>query len=194
EDFMAYDQAMIRAWRRDYRAAGALLEERIAAAQRRHAPGSEVILWNTLTWVRWAGGDLDGAIASNENLQRLAREMGPDDALDALGHYWWDRAYLYVDKDLATAEDARRPYSPHVAARMGASDPVHVLACYFAWRAGDLAAAVKEADQVSEAWPDLQDAYVMLRAYELAGDTAKADRLKRKLQRGTYIMVPIYLQ
>jgi hypothetical protein len=53
---------------------------------------------------------------------------------------------------------------------------------------------MREADQVSEEWPDLQDAYILLRAYELGGAAAKAARLRQKLQRGTYIMVPIYLQ
>jgi hypothetical protein len=208
QDELADKQATVRAWRRDYRGAAAIVEARIAAAARRRDPTAEYQLWNLQTWVRWGGGDLDGAIAANENLRRIAGGLAAEDAVEPLAHYWWDRAYLHVDRAyrlagperarvLAIAEDARRHYVEDIAPRLGpdqGTDPVHVLDCYIAERAGDVARAVREADQVRETWPDLQDAYILLTAYRLAGDTARVDALKARIQRGSYIMVPIYLQ
>jgi hypothetical protein len=192
-DQLAYVGAMNDAWRRDYAGAAKLIDDRLAAAT-----DDETRAWlsNTLTWIRWAGGDWDGADQANETVKQVGKTN------EWLGHYWWDRAYLLCDRAyrapadkraaiLASARDARAEY---LKLGLPSRDPVHVLDAYFAERAGDVKTAVAEALQVSEDWPDLQDAYVLMRAFELDGNAAMVEKLKKRIQAGGTIMTPIYEQ
>ena len=196
-----YENAVTLAEKNDLAGAYYLLAKRGAALEATGRFDLASICWNTTTWVRWAQGDLTGALAENTHLaQSLARsDVEAQKVLNL--HYVWDRAYLLRDradkvppgeraKALADAEAMREEYH-HIAP---ADDPsgAAVLDAYFAWRAGDAtaaAAAARRADLAND--KDAQDLYIAALALEAAGDRATADKLRAHIGEARYMMPPL---
>jgi len=107
--------------------------------------------------VKWAEGDLAGALAENAKLGQALTRAEPEARADLYLHYLWDRAYLLRDQAdrapaaekagaLAQAEAARAEYGR--AATAAEADGLAVLEAYFAWRSHDAAAATAAARRV----------------------------------------------
>src|SRR5262249_22252955 len=150
-----YREAVTRAENNDLQGAYDLLARRgavLSAAGHHDLAG---LVWNTTTWIRWAMGDLDGALAENARLGVAGDHI--DDAEIAAGlrlHELWDKAYLLRDRvdrvaegeraaALAAADVARAGYDIRVPD--DARDGAFILEAYFAWRSGDAAAAAAAA-------------------------------------------------
>ncbi len=159
------------------------------------------ICWNTTTWVRWAQGDLAGALAENARLGQALARADPDPQRVLNQHYVWDRAYLLRDqadrappadkaKVMADAEAAREEY--HNIAPPEDQSGAAVLDAYFAWRSGDFAAAAALARKVDlEKDSDAQDLFILALVYESAGDRATADKLRARANEAHYMMPPL---
>jgi hypothetical protein len=142
---------------------------------------------NAMTWVRWGQRDLDGAIAENERVRKAveASQLADDAKRGVLLHYWWDRAYLLVDKaDVSGADEARATYEK-LARLPDEHDGLAVLAAYFAVKRGDAKSARDAAKTVDPAKDDdIQDLYILWLAFDAAGDRAAADDIKRRIDGG----------
>src|SRR5262249_22038688 len=121
---VSYTEALIRAFQGDYKNATRLIEDIRDRAGREGEADIAATLSNTATWLHWGMDDLDAALAQNERL-REALESGhmfEEDSHRYLLHYWWDKAYLLLERamgqrdakgkaaGLAEAEDARTVY------------------------------------------------------------------------------------
>jgi hypothetical protein len=196
-----YDDAVTRAEKDDLGGAYDVLSRRAAALETAGRFDLASICWNTTTWVRWAQGDLAGALGENSRLaQSLARsDVEAQKVLNL--HYVWDRAYLLRDKAdkvpatergkaLSEAEAMREEYH-HIAPADEPSGGA-VLDAYFAWRAGDAKAAAAAARQVDlENDKDAQDLFIAALAIEAGGDHATADKLRTRIGEARYMMPPL---
>jgi hypothetical protein len=70
-------------------------------------------------------------------------------------------------------------------------DGVNVLAAWFALRAGDAAAAGAAAHRVSPGDVDAQDLWILIHAYDAAGEAKAATALRARLRRSAYLMPPL---
>jgi hypothetical protein len=155
--------------------------------------GTEELIYNCRTWIRWATGDKAGALAENEKLRALAER---DPKHERLRNYWWDRAYLLADSGKRDAAEAARAEFFRVADKPDDRDSKLVLEAWLATMRGDGAAARKAASAVDPAKDDdLQDWYVLMRAMEAAGDRAAAEQLRAKIKQGPrYPMKPLIVR
>lgn len=97
----------------DPAAAAKLLSDLLPEAKTRPDDDLEFWIHNEITWLRWAQGDLDGAIAEVDAAKAtLDHSTIPEEKRVGLRlHELWDRAYLLLDaamtKKLQVAERAR---------------------------------------------------------------------------------------
>jgi hypothetical protein len=151
------------------------------------------LVYNCRTWIRWATGNKDAALAENEKLREIAER---DPKHGRLRHYWWDRAYLLADSGKLDEADAARAEFFRVADQPDDRESRFVLDAWLAVARGDGAAARKAAAEVDPAKdPDLQDWYVLARAMEAGGDKDGAEKLRAKIKQGQrYPMKPIIVR
>jgi hypothetical protein len=196
-----YEDAVGRADKGDLAGAYDLLARRGAALEAQGHFDMAGIVWNTLTWVRWAQGDLPGSLAENAHLGQALQRAEPDARADLERHYLWDRAYLLRDRadrvpepERAAARadaDAAHAGFAH-AATSEEADGVAVLDGYFAWRAHDLAAATTAARRVDLGRDqDAQDLYIVALILEEAGDAKTAADLRARIAQAHYMMPPL---
>src|SRR5262249_1672118 len=93
-----YQDAVALAEKGDLTGAYDLLAKRGAALQAQNHFAPAGIVWNTLTWVRWAQGDLPGALAENAKLGQAVPRAEDEARQDLYLHFLWDRAYLLRDQ------------------------------------------------------------------------------------------------
>ena len=196
-----YQDAVARAERSDLAGAYDVLARRGAALEAQNQFGIAGICWNTATWVKWAQGDLAGALAENAKLGQALTRAEPEARADLYLHYLWDRAYLLRDQAdrapaaekagaLAQAEAARAEYGR--AATAAEADGLAVLEAYFAWRSRDTAAATAAARRVDLARDqDAQDLYIVALVLEDAGDAKTAADLRARIEKAHYMMPPL---
>jgi hypothetical protein len=204
----AYERAVEAAARADFatgeRELSALLDEALSRE------GDDAAFWlhNQLTWLRWAEGDLAGALAEVDGAKSaLVRTHVPEKESARTGlHEKWDRAYLLLElareapptlraKALAAADAARADYEK-AATPLADSDGMAVLAAFFSMRAGDAKGALAAAKRVdAEKDTDLQDIYVLALAYDAAGDHGRAEGLRKRIREGAeYLMKPLIVR
>ncbi|MDB4968064.1 MAG: hypothetical protein JWN44_3753 [Myxococcales bacterium] len=193
----AYDRATVFLYQANFKGAIEVFERMLA---REHAGGrfdNEAMGHNAIIWVRWAQHDLDGALAENERVRETieAAKVSDEDRRGVLLHYWWDRAYLYLDDaerksgdaraaSARAADEARSTYEK-MARMPDEHDGVAVLAAFFGVRRHDAAAALAAAKQVDpDKDSDLQDLYVLWLAYDAAGDGAGAQAIRKRIEAG----------
>jgi len=199
------------AWRADYReavalaakddlaGASALLARRGAALAAAGHHDLAALVWNSTTWIRWAMNDLDGALAENARMGAAVDQVDDEEIAAGLRlHELWDRAYLLRDRAdrvgdgeraaaLSAADVARASYE--IRAPADAQDGTYILQAYFAWRAGDQAAAAAAARKVDlDSDTDAQDLYIAALALEGAGDAEAAAKLRARAAEARYIM------
>jgi hypothetical protein len=196
-----YEDAVARAEKGDLAGAYDVLARRGAALEAQNQFGIAGICWNTATWVRWAQGDLPGALAENARLGQALTRAEPEARADLYLHYLWDRAYLLRDQAdrvadpekagaRAQAETARAEYGR--AATATEADGLAVLEAYFAWRAHDAAAATAAARRVDLTRDqDAQDLYIVALVLEEAGDAKTAADLRARIEKAHYMMPPL---
>jgi hypothetical protein len=199
-----YLRATACLYREDYAGATRAFDGLIAQTRAQPTPDRSKEAWthNALTWVRWGAGDLQGAIAENEQVaQTLVNAPVSDEKKRGiLLHYWWDRAYLLLDLSLkdasaaARADQARRSYEL-LARQPDEHDGLAVLAAYFAWRRHDGAAALAAARQVDPAKDDdVQDLYILALALQAGGDADGAAAIRERIAAAAeYPMKPLIL-
>jgi len=201
-DFAAdYEAAVDRAEKDDLAGAYDLLARRGAALETAGRFDLAGICWNTTTWVKWAQGDLAGALAENAKLGQALTRAEPEARADLYLHYLWDRAYLLRDQAdraaaadkagaLAQAEAARAEYVR--AATAAEADGLAVLEAYFAWRSRDTVAATAAARRVDLVRDqDAQDLYIVALVLEEAGDAKTAADLRARIEKAHYMMPPL---
>ena len=208
-DSVAYVGATVAAFRGDLPRAQALLEARVPSAATRPADSEASWLHNELTWLRWAEGDLAGALTENAAMgAAIAASTLSDKEKGGLSlHYLWDRAYLLLDlADRATKADRAARLADAAAARAAYEKPAKaahdhdgmaVLAAYFAVRGGDGKTARTAAATVDAAKdPDLQDLYVLALAFDAGGDSKDAEAIRQRIRTSTnvYLMRPLILR
>jgi uncharacterized protein (TIGR02246 family) len=205
----AYKRATEAAERKDFGAGQRELSAFLDEATARAADGDDSAFWihNALTWLRWADGDLLGALAEIDGAKSaLIRAHLPEAKSGPVGlHEKWDRAYVLLElalqapptlkaKALAAAKDARLDYET-AAKPLGDHDGMAVLAAFFAARLGDKKGAAEAAAKVDvDKDKDLQDLYVIALAFDAAGDSARATLVRDRIRAGSsYLMKPLIL-
>ena len=204
---VAYQDAVIAAKVGDLTKAVSLLLDLVPEAKTKPADDVEFWLRNELTWLRWARGDLAGALAEVDAARVvLDHATLPEAQLRALRlHERWDRAYLLLElaqkapkasraAALATARDARKSYD-ELAGPANDRDGMAVLEAFFALRADDGRAALAAAKRVNvEQDSDLQDLYVLAMALDAGGDHGAARFTRDRICSGKeYLMKPLIL-
>jgi hypothetical protein len=204
----AYDRATADAVRGDFAGAERELSSLLDEALNREKDDAAFWMHNQLTWVRWAEGDLVGALSEVDGAKSaLVRAHLPEEKTGADGlHEKWDRAYLLLElaraapptlraKAMAAADAARLDYE-RAAVPRGDHDGLAVLAAFFAVRAGDGKRALASAKLVdADKDDDLQDIYVLALAYAAGGDHARAKALRARIREGhEYLMKPLIVR
>jgi hypothetical protein len=172
---------------------------------------TEFWLHNELTWVRWQQGDLPRALAEVD-AAGVTIDHGtlPDAKRTALRlHEYWDRAYLLLEAAMATpimpiakhaeamqaAQTAKAAYDT-LATANNDGDGMAVLEAFFLLNTGggkEAAAAARRVDVDKD--EDLQDLYVIARAFDANGEHAAADAVVARICAGnTYLMKPLIVQ
>jgi hypothetical protein len=195
----AYGRSVAAAARGDLEGAQRELEVLVTSAE--VSETNRFWLHNELTWIRWAEGDLLGALAEAD-----AQAFTGAATASLRLHAEWDRAYILrelVDhavardrtRTLAAADAAKSIYDADAAAQ-GDHQGTAVLAAFFAVRAGDAKTAVASASKVdADEDDDLQDLYVLALAFDLGRDRARAEQLRAKIRAGhEYLMKPLIVR
>jgi hypothetical protein len=205
--WVKYDRTVLAVYRGDLPKAAALLAADLPALAQHQDSDDEFWAHNELTWIRWAAGDLAGALVETGEQRRCADTvaLSPKDKASLLRHALWDRAYLLRELAASQPESSRAPTIVYArAAReeydraaqaIGGEDGQAVLEAWFALNDGDGAAAAKAAKRVDAAKDgDIQDLYVLQRALELGGDTAAAEAIRERIRKSenVYLGLPIY--
>ncbi len=201
----AYEAATTHAGEDPLAEAASALLAAMPEAKRHPELDTEFWLHNELTWVRWQQGDVAAALAEVD-AAGVALDHGtlPDAKRTALRlHELWDRAYLKLDlamqtapsqrlKALEAAHAAKAAYDVLATANRDA-DGMAVLEAYFLLRAGMGREAAQAARRVDvERDEDLQDLYVIARAFDANGEHAAADAVVARICAGhTYLMKPL---
>lgn len=194
----AYAKAVIAA-ETDLGAARKLLEDQVRDAAAHPEEDIEFWLHNELTWIRWAEGDIPGALGEVDLAKAaLDRSKLPAKDVRALRlHELWDRAYLLVDppKTRPAAEAARAAYE-RLAREANDTTGLAVLEVFFAVRTGQAKAASAAAARVdAENDSDLQDLYVLFLAAHMVQDSGQAAKLRSRICNGsTYLMKPLLVR
>ena len=208
EQYKTAYQAATSAAKDDPAKAAKLLGELVAEAKTR--PGDDLEFWlhNELTWLRWAQGDLEGALAEVEAARAtIDHSTLPDDKRVGLRlHELWDRAYLMIEiamakpiaeraKAVAAAQAAQAAYDVLAKAQKD-ENGMAVLAAFFALRQGKNADALAAAKKVDiEKDTDVQDLYVLRMARDAGGDKAGAEATVKKICTAKdYLMRPLILR
>jgi len=196
-----YKEAVARAEAADLDGALAIMNRRGAALEAAGRWDAAALCWNTTTWIRWAKGDLDGALRENQRMGEILGKVEPEARAGLNLHTVWDRAYLLRDRAdrvdpperqaaLAAAEAARTEYDR--IAPPEESDGIAVLDAYFAWRSGDLDAAATAARKVDlDHDRDAQDLFIIARVLGDAGDPVTAERARAPIADLHYMMPPL---
>lgn len=208
EQYKTAYQAAILAAKDDPSKAAKLLSELVTEAKTRPDDDLEFWLHNELGWLRWAQGDLDGALAEVEAARAtIDHSTLPEDKRVGLRlHELWDRAYLMIEiamtkppadraKAVLAAQTARDAYDVLAKAQKD-DNGMAVLAAFFALRQGKTADALAAAKKVDiEKDGDVQDLYVLRMAREAAGDKAGAEAAVKKICTAKdYLMRPLILR
>jgi hypothetical protein len=176
-------------------------------AKRHPEVDTEFWLHNELTWIRWQEGDLDKALveveASGVTLEHGTLSTAKRTALRL--HTLWDRAYILLEVamqapvsrrarllDVATA--AKAEYDALAAANHD-DDGMAVLEAFFLTRSGKGKEAAEAARRIDvDKDEDLQDLYVISRAFDAHGEHAAADAVVARICAGhAYLMKPLIL-
>ena len=204
----AYLRAVVAANGGDLAAAERELAAFIDEAEAREGDATGFRIHNALTWVRWAEGDLVGALREvDAGKSALVRAHLPTEASARAGlHEKWDRAYVLLElalaappllraSSLAAANDARADYEK-AAAPLADHDGMAVLAAFFAVREKNVKAALAAAKQVDvDKDGDLQDLYVLALAFDLGHDHPRAEAIRARIRSGKdYLMKPLILR
>jgi hypothetical protein len=206
-DWVKYERATLALYRNDAPKAAALLAADLPELAKHQDSDGEFWAHNELTWVRWAAGDLAGALVETSEQRRTADTVAlpPKDKAALLRHALWDRAYLLRELASSQPEASRAPTIVYArAAReeydraaqaIGGEDGQSVLEAWFALSDGDGAVAAKAAKRVDAAKDsDIQDLYVLQRALELGGDNAAAEAIRERIRKSdnVYLALPMY--
>ena len=165
-------------------------------------------LHNQKTWLRWAAGDLAGALDEVDRAKgALARSKLPAEARARTGlHEKWDRAYLLLELaakappglrvEANRAADAARADYEAAATPQGDHDGLAVLSAFFAVRRNNGKQALEAASRVNpETDTDLQDLYVLSLAYDSAKQPARAEEIRRRIRDAKeYLMKPLIVR
>jgi hypothetical protein len=139
---------------------------------------------NCRTWIRWTGGDKKGALEENEKLPAFAAK-NEKSKRGLLLHYWWDRAYLLAEAGRQADADAARAEFERLGNQPDDQDSRKTLEAWLLVMRGDGAGALAAARAVdTERDKDLQDLYVLSRAFDAGGDSAGAERLRELIRNG----------
>jgi hypothetical protein len=204
----AYRDAVKAADAGDFKKGVALLAAIVPEAKEHTDDDMEFWLHNELTWLRWADGDLKGALAevdaAKDALDRSALDEPSKKKLKL--HELWDRAYVDMEISLAAppenrpalyskADDARNEYQELAIAEHD-NDGMAVLEAFFAVRKNDGNHATLAAKRVDiEQDSDLQDLYVIALALDLGGDLAGAQNVRARICSGReYLMKPLIVR
>ncbi|MEO6572474.1 MAG: hypothetical protein ABIP89_01455 [Polyangiaceae bacterium] len=177
---------------------------------RSHTDGDkEFWLHNELTWVRWAAGDLAGALAECDAMRdAVDRSTLAKAAKNGLMlHQLWDHAYLLLEvadaqpassraAAVSYANDARERYD-ELAKPSGDHDGMAVLEAFFLLHEHAFAGARDAAKKVDiEKDSDLQDLYVIALALAASGDAAGAGAVRARIRgsKNVYLMRPLIVQ
>lgn len=149
---------------------------------------------NCRTWIRWMAGDKKGAFAENERLYAVAKD-DPKNGPGHLKHYYWDKAYLLAEAGRLDEADAARVEFERRADKPDDADSRNTLQAWLFTMRGDGAQARAAAEKVdTQRDNDLQDLYVLSRAYAAAADSLNAERIRQLIRNGTlYAMKPVIL-
>lgn len=177
--------------RGDTAAALAGADDWLAHHQAAWEPG---LIINCRTWIRWMAGDKKGALEENERL-RLLSEQDEKSKHGHLQHYWWDRAYLLAEAGRHAEADAARAEFERLATKPDDADSRNTLTAWLLVMRGDGAGALAAARAVdTKRDDDLQDLYVLSRAFEAGNDAAGAERIRALIRNGArYPMKPVIL-
>lgn len=178
--------------RGDTTAALAGADDWLANSKESWEPG---FIANCRTWIRWMAGDKKGALEENEKL-RVAAAKDEKDQRDLLLHYWWDRAYLLAEAGRHAEADSARAEFERLGNRPDDQDSRKTLEAWLLVMRGDGAGALAAARAVDTTRDgDIQDLYVLSRAFEAGGDSAGADRIRELIRNGKrYPMKPVVLR
>ncbi|HEX4458262.1 MAG TPA: hypothetical protein VIA18_09855 [Polyangia bacterium] len=177
--------------RGDIAAAFAITDDWRLHAKESWEPG---LIANCRTWLRWTAGDKKGALEENEQQRILA---DPDNKTGRqLLHYWWDRAYLLAEAGRWTDAAAARAEFDRLADRPDDRDSRKTLEAWLLTMRGDGAGALAAARAVDTTRDDdIQDLYVLSRAFAAGGDAAGAERIRGLIRHGNrYPMKPVILR
>lgn len=204
----AYRRSVAAASAGDLAASERELAAWVDEAEAREGDATEFRIYNAITWIRWAEGDLVGALrAIDAGKSALARARLPaEESARAALHEKWDRAYVLLEialaaplslraASLAAANDARADYEK-AAAPLNDHDGMAVLAAFFAVRAKNAKGALEAAKRVDvEKDDDLQDLYVLALAFDLGNDHARAEAMRARIRSGNdYLMKPLLVR
>ena len=150
---------------------------------------------NCRTWIRWTAGDKAGALDENEKVRVIAAQDEKSREGHML-HYWWDRAYLLAEAGRRAEADAARAEFERLANKPDDQDSRKTLEAWLLVTRGDGAGALAAAQAVdTQRDRDLQDLYVLSRAFDAGGDSAGAARLRELIRNGRrYPMKAIILR
>jgi hypothetical protein len=169
---------------------------------------TEFWLHNELTWVRWEQGDLTTALDEvDAAVAALDHGTLHDAKRTALRlHALWDRAFLFLEvamhappvrrgRLLAIANAAKDAYD-RLATTNQDNDGMAVLEAFFLTAAGKGKAAAAAARKVDvDKDEDLQDLYVIARAFDANKEQAAADAVVERICTGhVYLMKPLILR
>ena len=204
---MAYQAATAAAVRGAFDEAARTLLDVVPEAKTHPEAETEFWLHNELTWLKWASGKNDEALAEVDAAKTtLDHGTLPEEKRTALRlHELWDRAYLLLEvamqrapgdraKALEAAVAARDAYEALAKANHD-DDGRAVLEAFFWMLQGKgkaAAAAAKRVDVAKDS--DLQDLYVIARALSANGQAAAAAEVRGRICAGhEYLMKPLLL-
>jgi hypothetical protein len=200
-----YDAAVTAAAAGNLGAARTALSELVRDAKTHPEDDLEFWLHNELTWIHWAEGDLTAALAEVEEARAAVdHSVLAEDKKNKLRlHEKWDRSYLLLElamtgkpeakeKALTAAKAAKADYDA-LAMKENDKDGAAVLATFFAERQGQGKQAATLGKKVDlEKDSDVQDLYVLARAYEAAGEKDLAVTANTKICAAkSYLMKPL---
>jgi hypothetical protein len=202
---VAYERATEEAGRGEFTAGDRRLGALVAEAETIDGD-AEFWLHNERTWLRWAAGDLVGALDEVERarsaLSRVRALTAEASARTGL-HEKWDRAYLLLEiaakapptlkAEANRAADAARADYEAAARPLDDHDGEAVLEAFFAVRRGKPREALAAARRVNvEADGDVQDLYVLALAFDVAKETAQAEAIRKRIVGAKgYLMKPL---
>ena len=201
----SYERAVAAATRGDLGAARTELASLLDETKTHPEQDLEFWIHNELTWVHWAGGNLDAAEAevhaAGVALEHSTLDVAKKNELRL--HERWDRAYLAFErvqrepneKPLVTAATKLRAEYEAIARPANDHDGMAVLEAFSLVQTGKDKAAAVAARKVDIAQDsDLQDLYVLALALRAGGDVAGANRIvARVCAAKPYLMKPLLL-